>query len=831
MDKIYIYLDDAKHPRAFRQTGNILDQIAREFQKVHPPQILFDITEDENNPAQIATETNPLVPGRFYRWKTAEEKWQNKELVQNALFCSLASYEDRPLSYLMDKRRFHSVTLLIAANLYFGKQVASLFISTSEGFGKQKKTLIIAFRGTKTFEDVVSDFKIGFKTDSTFVGKIHGGFLQRMQSVSTEKIFQLAKINEVDEIVTCGSCLGGAVSSLVHLKLLYDLENNASGDDPVIDAENLVNVTFAAPMIGNYELAKHVNEKQYARNMFHFSFVGDIVPVVLSVGHVFEVLKQNVSFGVVGAKTAIFSQIRKIIPLFKFCLAVAANVLENPVAKNIQGALKSLNAPPSSLYNAYTELNYVPIGKYLLIQKLDQGVSIEHLKNNPKIVERVLQSATDLVVKDYLGSLSKIREFHSLDNYRDLIKTYFGGFALFGKAQICIEKKDCKMFQDENDHIYNFESVCSFTCGAFCTNSQPLNQKVQDIVFCKTCYEDQGTIEHFFHVTCSKDFHLNEKENHVTRKFDWENFTDNPDEWKQIFLDPDLERYKIPFWKVGQAIASNAAVPARQIFQIRSHPALISGLLNMTLSSAKTNAIGTAVMFGVSLSFDIAHFFRGKITAKQLVVATFESFASSVASGGASIGASSVSALVGSLFGPVGTMLGYFAGGLIGGIVGYWAGKMGAKKIADKMGWCKLPEDEQKADVIVDALVLLEVPLPNGNVEEIIEEDVMKCFRRKALRYHPDKLTADASEREKSECKLSWCLISFSRNTLVAYSKDPQSLSGKVVKLVNRNWRRKKDQVDMLRMKEKIEALGKKQKPELAVEKPKFCQTFTQKTD
>ena len=57
----------------------------------------------------------------------------------------------------------------------------------------------------------------------------------------------------------------------------------------------------------------------------------------------------------------------------------------------------------------------------------------------------------------------------------------------------------------------------------------------------------------------------------------------------------------------------------------------------------------------------------------------------------------------------------------------------------------------------------------------------------------------------------------FSRNTLVAYSRDPHSLSGQVVKLVNKNWRNKKDQVDMLQMQKSIEKLRKTQMANLAI--------------
>ena len=38
-------------------------------------------------------------------------------------------------------------------------------------------------------------------------------------------------------------------------------------------------------MLGNNEFCKHVNIKGYTTNMFHFRYVRDIVPIVLSIGH------------------------------------------------------------------------------------------------------------------------------------------------------------------------------------------------------------------------------------------------------------------------------------------------------------------------------------------------------------------------------------------------------------------------------------------------------------------------------------------------------------------------------------------------------------------
>ena len=64
MPKVSIYLDDAKHPKAFKVSAKILEQIAHEFQQEHPPEILFDITDDEENGVPIVTANSPLEGGR-----------------------------------------------------------------------------------------------------------------------------------------------------------------------------------------------------------------------------------------------------------------------------------------------------------------------------------------------------------------------------------------------------------------------------------------------------------------------------------------------------------------------------------------------------------------------------------------------------------------------------------------------------------------------------------------------------------------------------------------------------------------------------------------------
>ena len=457
MSRIYIFLDDFdSDPKSFKNNQNVLDEIARDFKVDRIPQVLYDVTDDDNNRVPITTENTPLVAGKSYLWVNGLEKWEDKKMVQTALFSSMSCYEDKPLQYLQKTKQYHGVTRLIAANAYFENQAASIFVWDSETSTQTKRTLIIAFRGSETLEDIQTDFDFGFQSDDRFVGKTHGGFLDRMKKVTLESLFEIARINKVEHILTCGHSLGGAVSTLVHFNILQTL---SQVNEPFVNSKNVVNMTFGAPMFGNYEFEKYLSDKNFTRNVFNFASVNDVVPIVLSVGHVFKTLQQTQQLA-----RNVVAQIRKTTTLFETCLKVAARKAGENVVENIQQALEILKSPPLSLQEDLTELAYVLIGKFLLIQRDERREVTEKLNNNPKLVERVLQSAIEYTADNSLDIIKN----HSLEIYIELIKTNFQGFVNFPPKshQILIEKTDHGKFASKNGHIYQFDSVCSFTCGA-----------------------------------------------------------------------------------------------------------------------------------------------------------------------------------------------------------------------------------------------------------------------------------------------------------------------------------------------------------------------------
>ena len=496
------------------------DKIAECFNRNRPPQFLYDVTDNlESRKIRVFPEKNQLSEGRQYLWVEDKYHWQDKTLVQNALFCSNAAYHKNPLEYLNDKRKYHGVILLIAANVKFGKQIASLFIA-STGFTKTEKMLIVAFRGTSTKEDIESDLQIGMKTDDSFVGHVHGGFLKRMKSVPVDKILGLAFINKVDFVVTCGHSLGGAVSSLVHIKLQDELKRrNQQNELNSLSSNNLINITFGAPMLGNTHFAKYLSGDNYTKNVFNFVSGKDFVPPLLSIGYSIPCVKAKYR-----GNWKYLLRFALNFPEACYCLCLKGLNISVELTM-LESAMKALRAQKSTLQNEFQKLNYVPIGKYVHIQEVEKKVSIKHLHTDAKIVECVLQTSLNFGC----DNPSEIAEGHSLDSYLDLIKSAYGGFNTFKSSnrKILIEKKQFgDDFMGEDGLGYRFDSVCRFTC-ITCEEAQPVYVDAQPVAFCHKCKNEPKALEHVCHKENCEDIH-NTEHRHTSETVDWESSDDSP---------------------------------------------------------------------------------------------------------------------------------------------------------------------------------------------------------------------------------------------------------------------------------------------------------------
>ena len=706
------------------------DKIAEFFDRSRPPEFLYDVTDNlESRNIRVFPENTELSEGRQYLWVEAKDHWQDKKLVQNALFCSNAAYQKNPLEYLNDKKRYHGVTQLIAANVKFGKQVASLFIASNDFTSQTKKLLIVAFRGTTTKKDIESDLQIGLKTDETFVGEVHGGFLERMKSVPVEEILNLASRLQVDFVVTCGHSLGGAVSTLVNIKLKKELEVR-NWSTPF--SNNLINITFGAPLIGNYAFAQYLTEKNYSKNIYNFVSERDVVPALLFIGYGLQRLKEkSTGFLMSVLRTALFNYPTSCYQL----LLKSLNFDVDP--EKVKTAVNALKAEKSTFHEVYQELNYAPVGKYLLIQKtLNQ---IQPLNNDPKIVEGILQKTINFTCENP----SEITKCHSIESYFDLINRSHRGFVNFKKPTrtIFIEKKYSKNFIGQDGLSYRSENVCSFNCGyKMCLHaSKSVYKKEQPVSFCLICKDNPPVTEHFYHGKYCSVVHKQKAHRLSLRELTWNRFEDRPKEFELIFADPKyVYLMKSLHQFVCKVIRSLELILVLMIFVM----AVVLLLDCFWIISGHVDLIC------------VVEFLFSKLWKEEEITTV---------------------------------ILTPFLGFFVFAVIDYFLRRL-------KFSLSRATEDELKASVIVDALQLLEVPLPSTKFEYIHEEDVMECFRRKALLFHPGRqieLSKNATkretrshEREKEENKEAIDAIDFSRNILVSYCRNPTILSNSVVKNV-----------------------------------------------
>ncbi|KAL2609052.1 hypothetical protein R1flu_027625 [Riccia fluitans] len=163
------------------------------------------------------------------------------------------------------------------------------FISDEElegnGFGNCKQTmivvrsltgghLIVACRGTADAYDALTDLNFIHRTMSLAVGSAHAGFLDRAKTIPLEYFRRLLVRNE--KIVLTGHSLGGAVASLLALRLL-----EATGR---WCHEQLQCYTLGCPFFADSELARYIN-KRYRHHFVHIVSRNDIVPKLMPLAY------------------------------------------------------------------------------------------------------------------------------------------------------------------------------------------------------------------------------------------------------------------------------------------------------------------------------------------------------------------------------------------------------------------------------------------------------------------------------------------------------------------------------------------------------------------
>ena len=79
----------------------------------------------------------------------------------------------------------------------------------------------------------------------------------------------------------------------------------------------------------------------------------------------------------------------------------------------------------------------------------------------------------------------------------------------------------------------------------------------------------------------------------------------------------------------------------------------------------------------------------------------------------------------------------------------------------------------------MESMLVLGAP----NIDQLDENEVHRCFRRKALQCHPDRLPIDATEEDKVKAKLNWYTIEMARDMLLKYCENPSIMSIQLKKM------------------------------------------------
>ena len=455
--------------------------------------------------------------------ETFDQKWldENQKTVQNALIASLASYETDAKDYLDSRLNYHSLKSVVQSVngdcsfiMAESDDKKTVYVDEKTVY-VDKKTVYVAFRGTNSWEDLITDFHIHRKKTQSPAsrGKVHSGFLKRADA------FPLMTVSEFlvgKKVVVCGHSLGGAISSLVFCHLLsreQQLRKLEICDD-------IINITFGSPLFADSEFRNFLNdeikEMTPRPQMYHFVAENDIVPSLLCLAQSVPFLKEN--FQKPLAELQNFPLIRMLTPVLSAGLGIAA-LLD----RNKADTYGSLNEYIDILKAEENKLSkkFVPIGNYILL-----------CENEPKFVH-CSNSNEVLPYLDIFSSFSlENTDNHQLELYEE--KCTLGGFIKkdafrddegsarsetlklekfapeISKGELLWEKYDLKKDLKLNLHGKNITCICLQHCNFnFGTLFVPevIHSAENEVILHQPSFKEEiSPSEHGLHITIATVF-------------------------------------------------------------------------------------------------------------------------------------------------------------------------------------------------------------------------------------------------------------------------------------------------------------------------------------
>ncbi|MCA0756633.1 lipase family protein [Paenibacillus sp. N4] len=142
----------------------------------------------------------------------------------------------------------------------------------AEVFGfiaESKDTIVVAFRGTRTFNDNESDqdlYQIAYPYVKE-AGKTHRGFTCIYHSARNEFLTQLFKLSPAKRLMVAGHSLGGGLAALA----AYDIAVNTPFRNPIV-------YTYGSPRVGDPDFVSRFNQR--VQNSIRIFNVHDIIPTL-----------------------------------------------------------------------------------------------------------------------------------------------------------------------------------------------------------------------------------------------------------------------------------------------------------------------------------------------------------------------------------------------------------------------------------------------------------------------------------------------------------------------------------------------------------------------
>ncbi|KAG7671087.1 hypothetical protein Ndes2526B_g01138 [Nannochloris sp. 'desiccata'] len=213
-------------------------------------------------------------------------------ILSECVYKAVDSSRDAALHAISTFRsQFPKRTVDISAVQFCRKRVSHKYLLATGG-SLSSPALYVAFMGTKELRDVAVDVALGPKAlfdfdegngdgeedgEAVVMAPVaeesvvaHGGFLSRAQGIPAASLL-LHALKQNMRLVLCGHSLGGAVATLVMLRLLSSLQY-------VPGPDQLRCVTFGMPALGSPALGVHIDSQGWGKYFSSYALPEDPIP-------------------------------------------------------------------------------------------------------------------------------------------------------------------------------------------------------------------------------------------------------------------------------------------------------------------------------------------------------------------------------------------------------------------------------------------------------------------------------------------------------------------------------------------------------------------------